>query len=218
MQLEDWNERSGVYFITTDDISLGRPIWVKVGMAKTRMVEHEKVGKGLGRRIDSYLLYYPLGFKVLCIITTLAKHAGKVEKMIHNVLRSKMRQMETKHSHSGEWFTLTRNDIEAIFYGLSSITPNYMIKSACHLLVDQPWIVSSNYRRPQQTIHVKMDKVTLQLHNTVRLIKTTKRNQRKLETKLEYNKDIHKRLDFDEFQDKPSSSSLSNVSVHSQEL
>jgi hypothetical protein len=132
----------------------------------------EKRGKGLGGRLDSYLLYYPFGFKVLCILGTQQQYALRLEKAIHNVLRAKMRQMESQHSHSGEWFLLNKQDIVTLYKGLMMTSPNYIIKNSSYLMVKNPWLVEANYRPVPQKKDPDMSKFALKLHKSIKEVAT----------------------------------------------
>jgi hypothetical protein len=183
MELAEWKNRSGVYFITNDNIK-NKTLWVKVGLAKS--LEH---------RLDSYLLYYPKGFQVLCILHTHRKNASKVESVIHAVLRKKIRQMKATHSHSGEWFKLTLKEISTLYESLYALTPNYIMKKHSRNLVDDPWYVESNYRRINQTKTLVLDDFAQRLYDKIHGIKTIQR-PKKLKR---HSYDGSRKLDFEPF-------------------
>lgn len=187
MELSDWATRSGVYFITTDEVTSDEELWVKVGL-----------GKSLEHRLDSYLLYYPRGFNVLCILHTHAKNASKVEQVIHDVLRRKMRQMKTTHSHSGEWFKLSKVDITTLFTSLCSLTPNYILKKYSQNLVDHPWHVCSNWRRINQKVELVLDPFAQRLYDKIHGI-TTIQKPRKLKRRSYDGGVVDKALDFEAY-------------------
>ena len=163
MELQDWKGKSGVYFITPDNLG-NTTMWVKVGL-----------GRSLNHRLDSYLLYYPHGFHVLCLFHTSRRNAPKVEKVIHDVLRRKIRQMDTNHSHSGEWFRLSKKDITTLYTALMNMTPNFILKEKSVLLTKKPWRIQNNNRPVNQTRKLVLNNFALRLYNEIHGMNTVKR-------------------------------------------
>lgn len=190
MRLSDWKGKSGVYFITTNVNDDGKPMWIKIGMAKNR----------LDNRIDSYLLCYPVGFYVLAVLHTSSKNAAVLENMIHGALRTKMRQMKTLHSHSGEWFELTLQDVKTLYQSLLTVTPNYMYKTTSVEMVDNPWFIRSNYRPLKQKDRGEMNMNQQRLYTAIHGIETVKK-PKKLR-RHSYNPKTDKHLDFEPFMEK----------------
>ncbi len=187
MELQDWKGKSGVYFITPDNLG-NNTMWVKVGL-----------GRNLMHRLDSYLLYYPHGFHVLCLFHTTRRNASKVEKVIHDVLRRKIRQLDIKHSHSGEWFRLSKKDISTLFVALMNMTPNYILKDKSVLLTKRPWKIQYNNRPVNQTRKLVLDNFALRLYNEIHGIDTVKKLRRMPEESRRRSLTGVKKLNFDEF-------------------
>lgn len=102
--------KSGVYIITSreeferEGSDPDAMMYVKIGLAKN-----------LRHRLESYMLYWPRGFFVFDVFYTKNRHkARKLEKSIHGYLNWKARYVNEKHSHSEEWFELSRNNISSL--------------------------------------------------------------------------------------------------------
>ena len=102
--------KSGVYIITSreeferEGSDTDAMMYVKIGL-----------GKNLRHRLESYMLYWPRGFFVFDVFYTKNRHkARKLEKSIHGYLNRKARYVNEKHSHSEEWFELSRNNISSL--------------------------------------------------------------------------------------------------------
>ena len=108
--------KSGVYFISpyyNDRMSENDRVYVKIGMSAISRDELQIKNKqsGLGPRLDSYLLCYPIGFYVYAVLTTPAAYAYSVEKMFHEYFTGKQRKADFEHSHREEWYLLSRRDV-----------------------------------------------------------------------------------------------------------
>jgi len=102
--------KSGVYIITSKEeferegSDTDALMYVKIGLANN-----------LRHRLESYMLYWPRGFFVFDVFYTKNKrNARKLEKSIHGYLNWKATYVDEKHSHSEEWFELSRNNISSV--------------------------------------------------------------------------------------------------------
>ncbi len=100
-------QNSGVYIIVAqhylqEDADVD--MLVKIGLAGT-----------LSHRLDSYLLYFLLGFHVFSLIFCDDENdARRTESSIHSYLNNKQVHVTTDHSHQSEWFYMSRHDIDKL--------------------------------------------------------------------------------------------------------
>lgn len=107
-------EKSGVYIITYQiPESKEEQFIVKIGLAISRAESiGEKKTRGLSGRLDSYLLYWPLGVIVFAVFVTRADRAKLLESAFHDYVTRKKRYLEPQmHSHTSEWAILNQDEI-----------------------------------------------------------------------------------------------------------
>ena len=199
--IEDWKNKSGVYIITPLQPKKIKKVWCKVGQSQTFTENDEnfnsRPNKGIGQRLDQYLLYYPWGFHVIGLYQTKKQNATKLENLIHGLLRLKGRQMDSDHSHTKEWFQLSLRDITKLHQAILSSSDNLIINNNCHLFADHPEIINSNTRKPRQTKVVTISSPIRNIREAATTIGTDPPINRRVKSeRIKSNKSASKRLDF----------------------
>lgn len=117
--------QSGVYFVSSQNKPLeGTDYYlIKVGMARATTTN------SLRTRIESYMLYWPLGVHVFGIIQTHDDVTARtLESRIHGFLVSKRKHIHfTQSTHLEEWFWLKLADIKAICDALKPLSRKVLI-------------------------------------------------------------------------------------------
>lgn len=99
--------KSGVYFVTSKNFyepsknNVDAKILVKIGLAKD-----------FDHRLNSYLLYWPTGVYIFDIFYTTKSSARTLERSIHEYLNNKAKYIVSQHSHTEEWFLLSKQEIK----------------------------------------------------------------------------------------------------------
>jgi hypothetical protein len=102
---------------------------VKIGLAISRSEIGEKKTKGLQSRLDSYLLYWPLGVIVFAVFVTRADRAKLLERAFHDYVTLKKRFLEPQmHSHTSEWAILTKPEIYSMIEAVMSQHKGYAMR------------------------------------------------------------------------------------------
>ena len=105
--LKSVTKKTGVYIITSSKYfrkqSKDKQIMVKIGYAKD-----------FNHRLNSYLLYWPDGVYVYDIFLTTVANKRILEKSIHQYLNRKAKYVVSLHSHTEEWFLLSKNEIDSL--------------------------------------------------------------------------------------------------------
>jgi hypothetical protein len=75
-----------------------------------------KIGRAnnLRHRLNSYLLYWPMGVHVYSIFFAPKAKVGELERSIHRYLNSKKCYVISDHSHTEEWFTLSHQELRIL--------------------------------------------------------------------------------------------------------
>ena len=199
--IEDWKNKSGVYIITPLQPKQLKKVWCKIGQSQTFTENDEnfnsRPNKGIGQRLDQYLLYYPWGFHVIALYQTKKQNATKLENVIHNLLRLKGRQMDSNHSHTKEWFQLNLRDITKLHQAILSSSDNYIINNNSHLFADNPQVISSNTRKPRQTRVVTINSPLRIIREAATTINTDPPINRRLKSeRIKSDKSISRKLEF----------------------
>lgn len=117
------NGKSGVYFITNElPTNATQRFLVKVGMAQSVLDFDRQVRVGgLKTRLEQYLLYYPRGYHIFGLYVTQYNRAYEVEREVQSYLAGKGRKSDFPHSHSEEWFLLSRNDVRYVIHQFKTL-------------------------------------------------------------------------------------------------
>jgi len=155
-ELKTWEGKSGVYVISPS-CDIRDAFLVKVGLS--RKVIDPISGKphgGLGRRLDSYLLCYPMGFFLFGVLQTKDQDAIKIESSMHSYLVSKGFQTSFTHSRRHEWFHLKLNEIFELIGSVSNSFGGMITKP---YIFNPPLYIDSNgrsgYNKKAMTPHRK---------------------------------------------------------------
>jgi len=107
LDVEDtFKKKSGIYVITPyqRDATL-QNLTVKIGSGKYT-AENPNSQYSLARRLDSYLLCYPKGFRIYGIFACDRDRLGLAEHSIHQYLKGKGYHTGYPHGHGEEWFDI----------------------------------------------------------------------------------------------------------------
>lgn len=88
-----------------------------------------KKTRGLSGRLDSYLLYWPLGVIVFAVFVTRADRAKRLESAFHDYITRKKRFLEPQmHSHTSEWAILSKIEIYSMIESVLAQYAGYVVQ------------------------------------------------------------------------------------------
>lgn len=154
--MESLENKPGVYFLSPYDSSCENLVQLNLKNKKDYLLIKIGNSKNLQSRLESYLLYYPLGFKLFGIILTNVPENEtlytEVENFLHAYLRNKRRNICLPHSRKNEWFILSLYDVERL---LQLIKNNFEKTTVYHYSLFYPFFSNTKCQRTKASLPFK---------------------------------------------------------------